>query len=52
MVGPLLVLFSNICITKLEKKTILPQKKTKLYKRFVDDIFIRRLLKLMSLIIY
>ena len=33
---------SDIYMTKLEKDAILPPRKPKLYKRYVDDIFIRR----------
>ena len=36
MGGPV---FSDIYMTKVEKDAILPPRKPKLYKRFVDDIF-------------
>ena len=42
MGGPLSIVFSDIYMTKLEKGAILPPRKQKLYKRFVDDIFTRR----------
>lgn len=41
MRGPLLVMFSDIYMTKLEKDTILPPRKRKLYKCFVNGIFTR-----------
>ena len=37
--GPLLVVFSGIYMSKLEKDTILPPREPTLYKRFVDNIF-------------
>ena len=39
MGGPLSVVFSDIFMTKVEKDIILPPRKRKLYKRFVDDNF-------------
>ena len=42
MGGPLSVVFSDIFMTKLEKGAILPPRKPKLCKSFVDDIFTRR----------
>ena len=41
MRGPLSVVLSDIYMTRIEKDAILPPKKTKLYKRFVGDIFTR-----------
>ena len=43
MGGPLSVMFSDIYMTKLEKDTILPPRRAKLYKPFVDDIFAKRI---------
>ena len=42
MGGPLLVTFSNIYLTKLEKDQVKPLK-PKFYRRFVDDVISRRL---------
>ena len=42
MGGPLLVVPSDIYMTKLKKDAILPRRKQKLYKCFVGDIFTRR----------
>ena len=41
MGGPLLVTFSNIYLTKLEKDQAKPLK-PKFYRRFVDDVISRR----------
>ena len=41
MGGPLSVIISNIFMTKLEKKVVLPEKPC-FYKRYVDDIIRRR----------
>jgi len=41
MGGPLSVIISNIFMTKLEKKVVLPEKPA-FYRRFVDDIITRR----------
>ena len=42
MGGALSVVFFDIFMTKLEKGTILPPRKPKLYKSFLNDIFTRR----------
>ena len=41
MGGPLSVIISNIFMTKLEKKVVLPEK-PRFYKRYVDNIIRRR----------
>ena len=42
MEGPLSIVLSDFYLTKLEKDAILPPRKPKFCKRFVDDIFRRR----------
>ena len=41
MAGPLSVTFANICLTKQERKIVVPHQ-PKFYKRYVDDIITRR----------
>ena len=43
MGGPLSVTLSDIFMTKMENEALIPPRKPKFYKRFVDDIITRRL---------